>query len=110
MGFHYLGLDTEQAIERADSWHNAHKKLVWCTEWWGRVIGFCGPRIREEHSAARWLPALRRWRCASWRTSSRRRLETLPLLGCPVNRRLRSPSADRGSARPAEGTADKREE
>jgi IS5 family transposase len=22
-------------VERTNSWHNAHKKLVWCTERWG---------------------------------------------------------------------------
>ena len=27
-------------VERASSWHNAHKKLVWCTERKGRVIDF----------------------------------------------------------------------
>jgi hypothetical protein len=27
-------------VERTNSWHNAHKKLVWCTERRGRVIGF----------------------------------------------------------------------
>jgi IS5 family transposase len=27
-------------VERTDSWHNAHKKLVWCTERRGRVIDF----------------------------------------------------------------------
>jgi transposase len=27
-------------IERTNSWHNAHKKLVWCTERVGRVIDF----------------------------------------------------------------------
>jgi transposase len=27
-------------IERTNSWHNAHKKLVWCTEREGRVIDF----------------------------------------------------------------------
>ncbi len=27
-------------IERTNSWHNAHKKLVWCTERQGRVIDF----------------------------------------------------------------------
>ncbi|MDP9479099.1 MAG: transposase [Actinomycetota bacterium] len=26
--------------ERADSWHNGHKKLVWCTERCGRVVDF----------------------------------------------------------------------
>ncbi len=30
----------EQSIERTSSWHNAHKKLVWCTERVGRVIDF----------------------------------------------------------------------
>ena len=27
-------------VERTNSWHNAHKKLVWCTERRGRVIDF----------------------------------------------------------------------
>jgi transposase len=27
-------------VERTNSWNNAHKKLVWCTERWGRVIDF----------------------------------------------------------------------
>jgi hypothetical protein len=27
-------------VERTNSWHNAHKKLVWCTEKRGRVIDF----------------------------------------------------------------------
>jgi IS5 family transposase len=27
-------------VERKGSWHNAHKKLVWCTERVGRVIDF----------------------------------------------------------------------
>ncbi len=27
-------------VERTNSWHNAHKKLVWCTERHGRVIDF----------------------------------------------------------------------
>jgi hypothetical protein len=27
-------------VERTNSWHNAHKKLVWCTEGRGRVIDF----------------------------------------------------------------------
>jgi len=27
-------------VERTNSWHNAHKKLVWCTERRERVIGF----------------------------------------------------------------------
>jgi IS5 family transposase len=27
-------------VERTGSWHNAHKKLVWCTERRGRVVDF----------------------------------------------------------------------
>jgi IS5 family transposase len=27
-------------VKRTNSWHNAHKKLVWCTERRGRVIDF----------------------------------------------------------------------
>ena len=27
-------------VERTNSWHNAHRKLVWCTERVGRVIDF----------------------------------------------------------------------
>jgi IS5 family transposase len=27
-------------VERTSAWHNAHKKLVWCTERTGRVIDF----------------------------------------------------------------------
>lgn len=27
-------------VERTNSWNNAHKKLVWCTERWDRVIDF----------------------------------------------------------------------
>jgi IS5 family transposase len=27
-------------VERTNSWHNAHKKLLWCTERCGRVIDF----------------------------------------------------------------------
>ena len=27
-------------VERTSAWHNAHKKLVWCTERAGRVIDF----------------------------------------------------------------------
>ncbi len=27
-------------VERTNSWHNAHKKLLWCTERQGRVIDF----------------------------------------------------------------------
>ncbi len=27
-------------VEGTDSWHNAHRKLLWCTEREGRVIDF----------------------------------------------------------------------
>ncbi len=27
-------------VERTNSWHNAHKKLVWCTQRLGRVVDF----------------------------------------------------------------------
>jgi IS5 family transposase len=27
-------------VERTNAWHNAHKKLVWCTERRGRVVDF----------------------------------------------------------------------
>jgi IS5 family transposase len=27
-------------VERTNSWHNAHKKLLWCTERRGRIIDF----------------------------------------------------------------------
>jgi hypothetical protein len=30
----------DQSIERTNSWHNAHKKLMWCTERVGRVVDF----------------------------------------------------------------------
>jgi hypothetical protein len=30
----------DQSIERTNFWHNAHKKLAWCTERVGRVIDF----------------------------------------------------------------------
>lgn len=51
-------------VERTNSWHNAHKKLVWCTERRGRVIDFwvafsnaliiVGRLIREAWSRYRW--------------------------------------------------------
>ena len=34
-------------VERTNSWHNAHKKLVWCTEREGRVIDFWVARGAE---------------------------------------------------------------
>ena len=51
-------------VERTNSWHNAHKKLVWCTERSGRVIDFwvafsnafiiVGRLIREAWTRYRW--------------------------------------------------------
>jgi transposase len=51
-------------VERTNSWHNAHKKLAWCTERSGRVIDFwvafsnaviiVGRLIREAWSRYRW--------------------------------------------------------
>jgi transposase len=51
-------------VERTSSWHNAHKKLVWCTERVGRVIDFwisfsnviiiVGRLVRKAWSGYRW--------------------------------------------------------
>ena len=35
-----LGAGLRWVVERTNSWHNAHKKLMWCTERCGRVIDF----------------------------------------------------------------------
>ena len=35
-----LGATKRWVVERTSSWHNAHIKLVWCTERRGRVIDF----------------------------------------------------------------------
>ena len=35
-----LGATKRWVVERTNSWNNAHKKLVWCTERRGRVIDF----------------------------------------------------------------------
>jgi len=35
-----LGARKRWMVERTISWHNAHKKLVWCTERRGRVVDF----------------------------------------------------------------------
>lgn len=35
-----LGATKRWVVERTNSWHNAHKKLLWCTERVGRVIDF----------------------------------------------------------------------
>jgi hypothetical protein len=34
------GREARWVIERTNSWHNAHKKLLWCTERRGRIIDF----------------------------------------------------------------------
>ena len=51
-------------VERTNSWHNAHKKLAWCTERSGRVIDFwvafsnaviiVGRLVREAWTFYRW--------------------------------------------------------
>jgi IS5 family transposase len=35
-----LGTTKRWVVERTSSWHNAHNKLVWCTERRGRVVDF----------------------------------------------------------------------
>jgi IS5 family transposase len=35
-----LAATKRRVVERTGSWHNAHKKLVWCTERCGRVVDF----------------------------------------------------------------------
>jgi hypothetical protein len=35
-----LQIGERWVVERTNSWHNAHEKLVWCTERRGRVIDF----------------------------------------------------------------------
>jgi hypothetical protein len=35
-----LGATKRWVVDRTSSWHNARKKLVWCTERRGQVIGF----------------------------------------------------------------------
>src|SRR5919107_212644 len=35
-----LGATKRWVVERTSSWHNAHKKLVWCTEKRGQVVDF----------------------------------------------------------------------
>jgi transposase len=59
-----LGATKRWVVERTNSWSNAHKKLVWCTEREGRVIDFwvafsnaiiiVGRLIREAWSRYRW--------------------------------------------------------
>src|SRR5215203_3013016 len=59
-----LGATKRWVIEWTNSWSNAHKKLVWCTERRGRVIDFwvafsnvliiVGRLIREAWSRYRW--------------------------------------------------------
>ena len=59
-----LGATNRWVVERTNSWTNAHKKLVWCTEREGQVIDFwiafsnviiiVGRLIREAWSRYRW--------------------------------------------------------
>jgi len=59
-----LGTTNRWVVERTNSWQNAHKKLVWCTEREGRVIDFwiafsnviiiVGRLIRKAWSRYRW--------------------------------------------------------
>ena len=59
-----LGATKRWVVERTSSWHNAHKKLVWCTERRGRVIDFwvafssvvviVGRLVREAWTRYRW--------------------------------------------------------
>ena len=35
-----LGATKRWVVERTSSWHNAHKKLAWCTERRERVVDF----------------------------------------------------------------------
>ena len=59
-----LGATNRWVVERTNSWQNAHKKLVWCTERRGRVIAFwiafsnviitVGRLIRKAWSRYRW--------------------------------------------------------
>jgi hypothetical protein len=57
-------------VERTNSWHNAHKKLVWCTERRNKVVNFwiafsevivtVGRLIREAWTSYRWESRPRR--------------------------------------------------
>ena len=59
-----LGATKRRVVERTNSWSNAHKKLLWCTEREGRVIDFwiafsnviiiVGRLIREAWRHYRW--------------------------------------------------------
>jgi IS5 family transposase len=59
-----LGATNRWVVERTNSWQNAHKKLVWCTERRGRVVAFwiafsnviitVGRLIRKAWSRYRW--------------------------------------------------------
>ena len=59
-----LGTTKRWVVERTNSWSNAHKKLVWCTEREGRVVDFwiafsnaiiiVGRLLRETWSRYRW--------------------------------------------------------
>jgi hypothetical protein len=63
-GHHPLAATKRWVVERTNSWSNAHKKLVWCTEREGRVIDFwlafsaviitVGRLVRQAWSRYRW--------------------------------------------------------
>ena len=65
-----LGATKRWVVERTNSWNNAHKKLVWCTERRGRVIDFwvafsevvitVGRLVREAWTRYRWESRPRR--------------------------------------------------
>ena len=59
-----LAATNRWVVERTNSWQNAHKKLVWCTQRKGRVIDFwvsfsnviiiVGRRLRKAWTHYRW--------------------------------------------------------
>jgi transposase len=59
-----IGATKRWVVERTNSWHNAHKKLAWCTEREGRIIDFwiafsnaiiiVGRLVREAWTRYRW--------------------------------------------------------
>jgi transposase len=58
-------------IERTNSWHNAHKKLVWCTERRARVVDFW-ITFAEMIIIVRWL-IREAWTCYRWEGRPRSR-------------------------------------
>ena len=60
-----LRLGQRWVVERTNSWHNAHKKLVWCTEREGRVIDFWVVAFSDVEIIVRRL-IREAWRCYRW--------------------------------------------